>query len=244
MSTAALPIGCASLGIGSRPAPNAALRAPAVGQSWRYAKNDLFSGAFIDNQIDTVAGMNHIISIDSRSETGHAPNAPKPSWGMDWLSKYVGNEHAPTGPLANEIQEPWGMVLVDPHWAQVQVYEAPIPLWPSELQVGWKQHIVTKYKTPNVSDGLLWDQSMRAVGWESVTVPAGKFTALRYTNTIHFTSGDGGRRDSMRNETLWFAPEVGRWVVRESQGSYYLDESVDDRPFNESSYRWELLAWT
>ena len=43
---------------------------------------------------------------------------------------------------------------------------------------------------------------------------------------------------------LWFAPDVGRWAARESNGSYYLDDSVVDQPFLESSYRWELLGWT
>jgi hypothetical protein len=45
-------------------------------------------------------------------------------------------------------------------------------------------------------------------------------------------------------ETIWFAPEVGRWVVRESTGSYYMDDSSVDTPYSESGYRWELLEWT
>jgi hypothetical protein len=56
-------------------------------------------------------------------------------------------------------------------------------------------------------------------------------------------SSDPGRTDSVRQETVWFAPEMGRWVVRESRGSFYLDESVDDTQAVESSFRWELLSW-
>ncbi len=246
LSTAALPIGCATRGnsLASVGMPAGKLRQPAVGQSWRYAKHDLFTGAVVDNQIDTVAAVGTTIDIDSRTEGGKAvAPAGKAAWGMDWLHKYMGTDRVPEK-LPSEVQTPWGMVLVDPHWPQLQVYQNPIPLWPEQLRPGWETHITTKYKTPSDSDGLLWQQTMKAGDWETVTVPAGSFRALKYTNSIRFTSTDFGRRDSVRNEVIWFAPEVGRWVIRQSAGTYYLSESVDDTQSNESSYRWELLAWT
>jgi hypothetical protein len=136
------------------------------------------------------------------------------------------------------------MVAVDPHWSQVQVYETPIPLWPTQLRPGWQTRVSTKYKTPTNQDGLPWDQTMKAHAWETISVPAGQFRALRYTNMIHFRSGDFSRADSVRQETLWFAPEVGRWIARESTGSYYLDDSLVDQPYSESGFRWELLEWS
>ncbi len=244
LSTAALPLGCAM-----RPAssagdvPTKPVRPAAVGQTWRYAKHDLYTGVIVDTQIDTVASVNRTVDIDSRFEKAPAPSG-KAQWGMDWLAKYMGSDHPASGPLPSEVQDPWGMVLVDPHWGQVQVYERPIPIWPSSLRPGWSDHFVTRYKTPSDSDGLLWDQTMKAEAWETVTVPAGAFRALRYTSAIHFVHSDFARSNSMRYETAWFAPEVGRWVARESRGSYYLAESVDDRPINENGFRWELLAWT
>ena len=36
-------------------------------------------------------------------------------------------------------------------------------------------------------------------------------------------------------------PEIGRWAVRESSGTFRQDVAEE---FNESSYRWELLNWT
>ena len=57
---------------------------------------------------------------------------------------------------------------------------------------------------------------MKAHSWETITVPAGQFKTLRFTNMINFTSSDMSRTVSSRQETLWFAPEVGRWVARES----------------------------
>jgi hypothetical protein len=136
------------------------------------------------------------------------------------------------------------MVLVDPHWGQVQVYETPIPLWPEQLRPGWHTRVHTKYKTPGNQDPLPWEQTMKAHSWETITVPAGQFKALRFTNLINFRNGDITRTDSVREETLWFSPEVGRWVARESRGSYYIDDSAVDQPFNENGFRWELLEWS
>jgi hypothetical protein len=83
---------------------------------------------------------------------------------------------------------------------------------------------------------------MHAYKWESVTVPAGRFTALRYFNIINFRYSNVSEKvAAQRLETVWFAPEIGRWVARESQGAYYQD--VGER-FQEDRSRWELLEWT
>jgi hypothetical protein len=220
-----------------------AVRSPAVGQSWRYAKSDIFTRALVDDQIDQVAAVGRTIDIDSRSEA--AKNQKTVSkWGDSWLRKYIPRRELPEGPLPSEIQAPWGQVLVDPHWSQVQVYEGPIPLWPAELSPGWKSHFNTKYKTPGHEDGLQWEQTMAAHDWETIIVPAGKFRALRFTNMINFKSADFSRDNSQRKETLWFAPEVGRWVARESTGIYYIDDSSVDTPYDDPGFRWELTEWT
>lgn len=71
-----------------------------------------------------------------------------PGWGEALLKKYPGQEAKPGGRLLSEIQDPWGMLVLDPHWSQIQVYEMPIPLWPTELVPGWRTHINTRYKAP------------------------------------------------------------------------------------------------
>jgi hypothetical protein len=245
LSAAALPVACALRRPGANgPTPNAAsVREPSAGQSWRYAKRDAISGAFVDNQIDTVNTVGTTVSIDSRSEAA-AYDEQAHSWGMAWLHKNFG-EHRPSVSLASEIQEPWGMILVDPHWSEIQVFEAPIPLWPTQLRPGWHSHFNARYKTPSHEGaGLGWDQTISAHDWETITVPAGQFSALRYTNLINFTSADFARTTSIRRESIWFAPQVGRWVARESIGTYYLTDSVSDQPYMEPSFRWELLEWT
>jgi len=222
-------------------APPAPVRPPLVGQSWHYAKYDYISGAFVDSQTDRVTAVGATVEIESHSDTGKDP--VKPSWGTDLLRKFRGNE-ATTATLPSEIQNPWGMVLVDPHWGQAQVYEKPIPLWPEQLRPGWRIHFQTRYKTVANEHSLPWEQTMQAHNWETVAAPAGQFKALRFTNLINFTHPDSARTNSMRRETMWFAPEIGRWVARESVGTYYLDDSVDDTSHSESSYRWQLTEWT
>jgi len=244
LAAAALP-GCAlrRSGIDAPTANEARIREPSVGQTWRYSKRDSFSGAFIDNQIDRVTSIGDTVSIDSGGENdadSHAHSA----WGMAWLHKTFG-EHKPNISLASEIQEPWGKIRVDPHWSEIQVFETPVPLWPTQLRPGWHSHFNTEYKTPSHENaGLAWNQTMTAHAWETIKVPAGEFSTLRFTNLINFTSSDPARTASIRRETIWFAPKAGRWVARESFGSYYLTDSVIDQPYNESGFRWELLEWT
>ena len=245
LSSAALSVGCAirQSAADAMAQTVATVRQPMVGQSWRYAKHDIFTHAIVDYQLDRVSAVDHSVEIVSSSQAATDENANS-TWGTALLRKYMSHRDSSAGPLPSEIQDPWGMVAVDPHWSQVQVYETPIPLWPTQLRPGWQDNVSTKYKTPANQDGLYWNQTMKAHAWETMVVPAGRFRALKYTNMIQFRNGDFSRTDSARQETLWFAPEVGRWVARESTGTYYLDDSVVDQPYNESGFRWELVEWS
>jgi hypothetical protein len=245
LSSAALSVGCAVREPGAvATASTPGIRQPAVGQLWRYAKHDLFTGALLDSQVDRVAAVDGRIEIDSIAEAAKNDKSANSRWGAEFLRKYIPHRDTPGGDLPSEIQEPWGMVLVDPHWTQVQVYERPIPLWPEQLRPGWQTQISTKYKTPANQTALAWDQSMKAHAWETITVAAGQFQTLRFTNLIKYQNGDVTRSNSVRQETVWFAPEVGRWVARESKGSYYVEDSMIVQPFNENAFRWELLEWS
>jgi hypothetical protein len=244
LSSAAFSAGCAMNRTGApatSPAP--AVRAPQVGQSWRYAKHDLITRAVLDIEVNEVSTVGQTVAINSRTDDGTAAKAAPASWGIGWLRRYFRHDR-PDGPLPGEVQAPWGRILVDPHWGHVQAYEAPLPLWPSELRTGWKTRVQSKYKSDESELELRWDQEMKAEAWETISVPAGQFKVLRYVNSIRFRDADQSRKDSRRHETIWFAPEVGRWVARESSGTYYLDDSVDDRQQNDIGFRWELLGWT
>lgn len=239
LAAGALSSGCANLAPSA--APNtASVRAPAVDQTWRYAKYDRFSGQIIDTVVDRVTAVGATVELRSFSEGYSAPPTAH-SWGENWLQPH--SREAPAGPMPSEIQHPWGMVLVDPHWGDIQVFRQAIPLWPAQLQPGWSKLTSTEYKTPDHEGPLPWQLYMVAHQWEDVAVPAGRFRTLRYTNLINFGSVISGRSASQRRETLWFAPETGRWVAREGSGSYMLSDSVATQQFSDVSYRWELLNW-
>ena len=217
------------------------VRQPAVGQSWRYTKHDLVTGTTVHSELDSVSAVGRSIEISTHSETTRDAPIIYPDWGTDWPRKYMGRGR-PVDPLTNEIQAPWGMVLIDPHWSQLQSYQEPIPLWPKELRPGWSTTVATYYKIPDSRETMPWQLTMHAHKWESITVPAGHFTALRFTNLINFRyTNISGRVAGQRKENIWFAPEIGRWVVRESSGTFRQDVAEE---FNESSNRWELLSWT
>jgi hypothetical protein len=240
---AAASVGCVARGTNTPtpggPAP--VVRSPAVGQSWRYAKHDYFTGKVVDTQIDRVSKIGQSVEIESRSETAEDRPITFPSWGESWWHKYMRADAARIGgPI--EIQRPWGMVVVDPHWSEMQSFEKAIPIWPSELRPGWSSVVSTYYKIPGSEEAMPWQLTMDAQRWESVTVPAGHFIALRYYNIINFRfSIFSERTAAQRIEHLWFAPEIGRWVKRESVGTFHEQLGTEVK---ESSYQWELLSWT
>jgi len=243
LSTAAVSVGCVGRGTLANGPVGAAtiVRPPAVGQSWRYARHDLVTGVAVDKEVDRVSAVGQTIEIESHSETIKGNPITYPSWGTPWLQKYLGHDGR-AGPLPSEVQEPWGMIVVDPHWTQLQAFEKPIPLWPTQLRPGWSATVGTNYKIPDSTDALPWQLTMNAQRWELITVPAGHFTALRFTNLINLRyTNISGRVAGQRKENIWFAPEIGRWVARESWGTFYQDVG---EPFNENGSRWELLNWT
>lgn len=240
---AAASVGCVARGTDT-PTPGGGApvaRSPAVGQSWRYAKHDYITGQVVDTQIDEVSKIGLSVEIESRSETAEDGPITYPSWGENWRKKYMPADAARIGgPI--EIQSPSGMVVVDPHWSEMQSFEKAIPLWPSELRPGWSTVVSTHYKIPGSEEAMPWQLSMNARRWESVTVPAGRFMALRYFSFIDFRfSVFAERTAAQRIEHVWFAPEIGRWVRRESMGTFHEELHTEVK---ESSYRWELLSWT
>jgi hypothetical protein len=212
-----------------------------VGQSWRYAKHDYFTSRVVETQIDRVSRVGQSIEVESRSERAEDKPIAVPSWGEVWWHKNMDADAARVrGPI--EIQRPWGMAVVDSHWSEMQSFEKAIPIWPAELRPGWSSVVSTYYKIPGSEEAMPWQITMDALRWESVTVPAGRFSALRLHNLINFRySIFAERTAAQRIEHVWFAPEIGRWVMRESAGTFHEQLGTEVK---ESSYRWELLSWT
>lgn len=222
--------------------PNAVVtvRSAEIGQQWRYAKHDYFTGALVDTEVDRVVAAGKMVEV--AQELALKPRRPViyPSWGPDWLHQSIGESGSAERSLS-EVHNPWGMLVVDPHWPDLQAYQKPIPLWPLQMRSGWSTTLNTQYKIPGSDETMPWQLTMKVGRWESIVVPAGQFKALRYSNLINFRyTNVSGRVAGQRKETIWLVPEIGRWAARESSGTFRQDVAEE---FNEDSYRWELLDW-
>jgi hypothetical protein len=150
------------------------------------------------------------------------------------------------GTLPDEIQQPWGMVLQDPHWTPPQRFIKPLPLWPEKLAPGWSGFYRTRYQVVGFPDNdFYWGLNIDAKAWNRVKTQAGEFNALHYVNTADlFESDDWFRMASNRRENAWFAPEIGRWVVRERFGEYlWMGSRGWSDSIKEDFLRWELVSW-
>ena len=197
-----------------------AVRAPAVGQQWVYEVRNYFNGELVDVVTETVVEVGPKVRIARQGQK--------------------------LGPLPDEIQEPWGMNLQDPNWTPPQRFIKAVPLWPEKLVPGWSGFYRTRYQVVGFPDNdFYWGLNSEAKAWNRVKTQAGDFNALHYVNTADFfESDDWFRIASNRRENAWFAPEVGRWVVRERSGEYlWLGMRGWSESLKEDYLRWELVSW-
>lgn len=196
------------------------IRAPQVGQEWVYNVRNVFNHEVIDVLTETVVSVGPQVRIERKSMK--------------------------LGTLPDEIQEPWGYILQDPHWMPPQKFIKPIPLWPEQLVAGWSSFYRSRYQVLGQPDfDYYWGLNMNAIRWERVKVPAGEFNTLVYRNDIpFFTSNDFSRVANIRNEDMWFSPEIGRWVIRRSTGLYlWAGMTGWGEALSEDYFEWELLSW-
>lgn len=192
---AAVLAGCALPGAGGpvrAPAPPPRLR---VGDQWRYEQINRYNGLRLGEVTMRVAAL-----------------APQ-------LRIAVAGAGAPEAGTEEVYAEPWRM-LQEPGYDLVQIYETPQPLLPAPLQAGASERWVGRYRVAGSDEWLYWSVWVDALRWEEMAVPAGRFEALRVERRIAFRHSDLWRVHSERHDTLWYAPEVARWVQREWTGSY------------------------
>lgn len=193
-----------------------AVRAPAIGQTWSYRVLNFYNGEVVDRVEETLSSLNPI-TLSRRS--------------------------AQHGDMPPEIHATWGQVRQDPLWDRVQNYDIPLPLWPATLALGTEQTTHTGYHADGGSFKLWISVHSRVGGYERVHLSSGDVDTVRIDKFIRLTHHDSTRQNCTRRETLWLAPTIGRWVVRESQGEYW---GSGHRPnlYREDRLRWEMESWT
>ena len=219
----ALPAGCslqplAPLQVrpGNLQTPMRPVRPPTMGQSWTYRLLNFYNGNLLGTLKEEISAVGPSITVQRHS--------------------------ANTGPLADEIHTRWGQVQQDPSWDLLQIYETPMPLWLEPLQTGASLSVDTHYTT-GASSFRYWIQArIQVMGRETVELPIGSFQTIRIEKLIRQTHYDSSRLFLVRRETLWLAPEIGRWVVRETDGTYRRSGRKFDEG-REDHFRWELTAW-
>jgi hypothetical protein len=174
------------------PAPAPRLR---VGDQWRYELVNRYNGLRLGEVTMRVSAL-----------------APQ-------LRIAVAGAGAPEAGTEEVYAEPWRM-LQEPGYDLVQVYETPQPLLPARLEAGASERWLGRYRIAGSDEWLYWSVWAGAVRWEEVNVPAGRFEALRVERRIAFKHSDLWREQSERLDTLWYAPQVNRWVQREWTGTY------------------------
>jgi len=223
LSSAVLtPLGCATAtfdkGIPvAAPKQMPMVRQPQIGQQWTYLKRDAFTSKVTDVITERVEIVGRRITIARSNQVGST--------------------------LASEVQGPWGSIITDPHWGRTINFGPAIPLWPEQMQANWSKQMYSRYSISGYTDNsFVWQIYMYGAGWEKIKVPAGEFTCLRFQNLINFQSDDANKADCIRHEILWFSPEIGRWVARESSGSYQIQGEIGT-VLLENSIVWQLSIW-
>ena len=225
LALAATPMGCAiqpltSLATQDMAAPDVAkvVRPPQVGQSWTYQKRNHFNGELLPHVREWVVAVGAGIEVH-RQEAGGTP-------------------------LPHELHSTWGQLLRDPVWDYPLNLEKAVPLWPASLVPGHRTSLHTHY----LEDGgsyRHWVQVYTTVTrWERVTLPVGTFDTARVERLLRLSHHDHTRVDTLRLDVLWLAPNLGRWVARETSGRYRIPDG-DGRgsEYLEDHFHWELTAW-
>ena len=104
----------------------------------------------------------------------------------------------------------WNPVVSD-DGAVVSIERGGFLKFPMRVGDEWAARL--EYKRPNVgSFHALQEHQVRVVGWEEITVPAGKFRALKVQTKGTFTRLDILAPTGTETYTLWYVPEVKRMV--------------------------------
>lgn len=223
LSLLALPAGCAlqplrPLITEPVPPPTSPLevRPAAPGQTWTYQKYNAYNSQPLQLDRDEVVAISPQVVVRRTS--------------------------TPEQGEREEHHQPWGQVVRDTTWDIVQNYETPQPLWPNTLAVGASETRDTHYRVSDFSFRY-WLQTRTTVhGWERVQVAAGRFEALRIEHYITLKHHDISRLRTVRHDTQWLVPQIGRWVAREISGEYQNAGDQGDRG-REDHVRWELTEW-
>lgn len=184
------------------PAQAPEARLPRVGQVWRYAHIDPFTETVSTELTARVVRQDALTDIVLTDRDGRV--------------------------LGQERWSDARSVIEDPLMTPPMRFEQPVPMLPPELAPGSVASAGIHYRITADSRRRWWSVRVSASGWERITVPAGAYPALRIDRQIAFEHPDLFKLYATHSDTLWWVPEVGRWVRRDIRATYR--DSSDDSP--------------
>ena len=195
----------------SRAGKDSATPLPALkaGQQWTYRRVDLWRNQETERFRQELAF----------EEGGH--------WMVRWT--ILNSDDAQRrGSITGELFDPASHGFAD---SRISGDHAPLR-FPLNTGKSWKFDYVVRSNGKEVKVA----QTAVVRGWEEVRVPAGTFRALRVEHDGRYRASESGFSWSGKiRETYWFAPSVGRVVMRE-----YRDTKGDGGPWDQ--WRDELVA--
>jgi len=194
------------------------VRPPAVGQTWTYSKFNCYNSQLLDTVKDEVVSVQGNIRL-----TRHSKNFST---------------------LADEIHSEWGRVKQESYWDLTQNYEKSLPLWSSDLREGNRESFETYFFSDNSSFRYWLSGIIRFVGWEKVKLPIGTFETMHFEKLIRLSQNDSLRSETIRRDSTWIAPDIGRWVVRETSGEYRVPSGKFGSNRREDHFRWQLESFS
>jgi hypothetical protein len=220
---AALPACAGPMAPGSD-GPSGPLPAPVVrvGDRWQYRLTEALRGTWLDEPSCEVAAIGDGIRTLTRGRRGAPP--------VEELFAFA-----------------WAAQIESLHGVNYR-FDEPVPLVPAPLQAGTSLRTTTSASVPDTPRRLRWSQRLSVGGWRVVDVPAGRFDCLRIDRLIAYDAPDPFRRNATRSDTLWYAPQVSRWVRREMLGEYVsaglgLGNPAEGVLAREDALIWELVAY-
>ena len=218
---AVLVAGCASVERIRAPAARVDAPAIAVGDRWVYDEINAYNGRRV-------------------GQVAHEVKRIEPDGRLILSVKAQGSLISALAHGGDEVDRgPW-IVERDAVFDMSNAYQPGLPLLAFPLSEGeWRSDTASSAEEPGKPRGP-WQVHTRVGPWERVRVPAGEFVALRVERRIWFLHPDIFRDRSHRVDTLWYAPEVGRWVKREWTGFHTSRYSPLRGVTREDWVRWEL----
>lgn len=224
LSALVLPSGCAlhylrPLTTEPLPAPSepASMRPAAVGQHWTYRQYNQFNSALLATVQEKVVQAGETVRLERSTADGQT--------------------------LPEEGHQTWGHLVRDPVWDLPLNFEQPTALWPTPLATGAQTAVRTHYVLDGGSFRYAIECRIQVLGWQRVALPMGSFDTVVVERRLRLSHPDLTRLETRRRDRMWIAPDIGRWVARETSGEYdlaggkghLLDTGHEDR------FRWELV---